>query len=433
MREKFVTLAFVLLLCGIVLIFPANALQNGKIAYASSRSGNYDIWVMKADGSEQTQLTTNTAGDRMPAWSPDGSKIAFASNRSGNYDIWVMKADGSGQTQLTTNTAGDRMPAWSPDGSKIAFASNRDGNDEIYVMNSDGTGQTRININASIDHYPTWSPNGIKIAFISDRGHYSPPSGIPFEGYDVWVMNADGTGEKRITYDYQNLAVGDHKISYFGQEIAYTLYGQIRLVKDDGSGQYQPNGNPHGTDPAFSSDGSSITYTKVNGNGNYEIWVMDASGTGQTRLTNNPADEREPAWGPTPQIVQDLRLKVPGTINLGSKGYFLAFVTLPEAYKSATIDMNTVSCSGAPAQRMMKLKIFPRIVGFVFKTSDLQGVEVGKKVTLNIKGELKNKGTTYTFTGADSVKVISKPTWQPDDIKDISKESDDQLFKKFNT
>jgi len=82
---------------------------------------------------------------------------------------------------------------------------------------------------------------------------------------------------------------------------------------------------------------------------------------------------------------------------------------------------------------MMRLKLFPRVVGFVFKTSDLQGVGVGNKVTLNVKGELKHNGKTYTFTGADSVKVISKPTWQPDDIKDISKESYDQLFKKFNT
>jgi putative hemolysin len=124
---------------------------------------------------------------------------------------------------------------------------------------------------------------------------------------------------------------------------------------------------------------------------------------------------------------------VPKTINLGSKGYFLAFVTLPEAYKGATIDMKTVSCSGAPAVRMMKLKLFPRVVGFVFKTSELKNVQLGNKVTLNVKGELKNNGKTYTFTGADSVKVISKPTWQPDDIKDISKESDEQLFKKFNT
>jgi len=98
--------------------------------------------------------------------------------------------------------------------------------------------------------------------------------------------------------------------------------------------------------------------------------------------------------------------------------------TLPEAYKSAITDKDKVSCSGAPAQRMMRFKLLPRIVGFVFKTSDLKGVGVGNKVTLTLNGELKNSGKTYIFSGTDTVKVISKPTWQPDDIKDISKLSD---------
>jgi len=134
---------------------------------------------------------------------------------------------------------------------------------------------------------------------------------------------------------------------------------------------------------------------------------------------------------PTTNVPTTVKI-VPKTINLGSKGYFLAFATLPEAYKGATIDMKTVTCSGATAVRMVRPKIFPRIAVFVFKTSDLTGVPLGTKVPLTLNGEMKNKGTTYTFTGSDTIKVISKPTWQPDDIKDISKESDDQLFKKFN-
>ena len=124
---------------------------------------------------------------------------------------------------------------------------------------------------------------------------------------------------------------------------------------------------------------------------------------------------------------------VPSVMNLGSKGVFLAFVTLPDAYKGATIDMKTVTCSGAPALRMMKLKIFPKIVGFVFKTGDLKGVDPGKKVSLTLQGQLKNKDTTYTFAGSDTVRVITKTTWQPDDIKDVSKVSDDELFKKYSS
>jgi hypothetical protein len=134
-----------------------------------------------------------------------------------------------------------------------------------------------------------------------------------------------------------------------------------------------------------------------------------------------------------PNAIPVINVKiVPKTINLGSKGYFLAFVTLPEAYKGATIDMKTVSCSGSPAVRMMKLKILPRIVGFVFKTSELKDVPLSKKVSLTVRGQLKNKGILYTFSGFDTVNVISKPSWQRDDIKDVSKVSDDQLFKQYS-
>ena len=119
--------------------------------------------------------------------------------------------------------------------------------------------------------------------------------------------------------------------------------------------------------------------------------------------------------------------------SLGSKGYFLAFVTMPDAYKDGTIDISTVSTSGAPAVRIIRTKIFPRIVGFVFKTSDLKGVKPGNKVTLTVKGQLKDKGISYSFTGFDTVTVISKSGWQPTDIPDVSKLSDDQLFKKIPT
>jgi hypothetical protein len=90
--------------------------------------------------------------------------------------------------------------------------------------------------------------------------------------------------------------------------------------------------------------------------------------------------------------------------------------------------MKTVSGSGAPAIRMIRMGKFPNTVGFVFRTSDLKGINPGKKVSMTVQGELKNKGKTYTFTGADTISVISNPDWQLDDIKDVSRNSDDDLF-----
>jgi len=92
---------------------------NGKIAFTSIRDGNEEIYVMNADGTDQTRLTNNPAGDWNPDWSPDGTRIAFNSNReSGQDEIYVMNPDGSGVTDLTNNPASDGSPTWSPDGTK---------------------------------------------------------------------------------------------------------------------------------------------------------------------------------------------------------------------------------------------------------------------------------------------------------------------------
>jgi len=106
-----------------------------------SKLGKRKIWVMDVDGTNQTQLTTETTSrDWHPSWSPDGGKIVFASNSGKdsngkrNFDIWVMNADGSDLTQLTTNGSTDLMPRYSPDGKYIYFLSNRGLHWDIWRM-----------------------------------------------------------------------------------------------------------------------------------------------------------------------------------------------------------------------------------------------------------------------------------------------------------
>jgi TolB protein len=144
-------------------------LENTKIAFASTRDGNLEIYVMNADGSAIKNLTNNPGLDKDPSWSGDGKKIAFMSLRDGNMEIYIMNADGNEQKRLTYNPAHDEEPSWSPDGTKIAFTSDRDRNNEIYVMNADGSGQKRLTNNSGVEQGPSWSPDGKNIAFCSNR------------------------------------------------------------------------------------------------------------------------------------------------------------------------------------------------------------------------------------------------------------------------
>ncbi len=152
---------------------------------------------MDADGTNVKQLTSNTAVDGLSDWSPDGSKIAFCSNRDGDLEIYregdleiyVMDADGTNIKKLTSNSAYDGSPDWSPDGSKITFTSDKDGDYEIYVMNADGTNVKQLTKNTVHDLHSAWSPDGSKITFASFDG--SNP--------EIYVMDADGTNVKKRT------------------------------------------------------------------------------------------------------------------------------------------------------------------------------------------------------------------------------------------
>jgi hypothetical protein len=141
---------------------------------------------MNSDGTGVTNLTNTPSLDEVyPSWSPDGTKIAFTRPD----EIFVMNADGSGQTQLTSNFDADLFPDWSPDGKQIVFSSNRDGDHEIFVMNADGTAQTQLTSNGALDWLPVWSADGTRIAFQSERDG---------DNDSLYVMTSGGGLETRV-------------------------------------------------------------------------------------------------------------------------------------------------------------------------------------------------------------------------------------------
>ena len=129
--------------------------DGNKILFVSTIDGDAEIYMINADGSNQTQLTSNSSHDTWPSVSYDGSSIVFDSNREGNWDIFKMNIDGSNQTRLTYDYAADGNPCFGPTGD-IAFTSWRDGDAEIFVMSSDGTNLRQLTDNAVEDNYPDW-------------------------------------------------------------------------------------------------------------------------------------------------------------------------------------------------------------------------------------------------------------------------------------
>ena len=238
-----------------VCIVPA---QVSRIAFASNRDGDLDIYIMNSDGSDQTRLTNHSANDSNPAWSPGGAKIAFDSFRDGDREIYVMTSTGGDLTNLTNNSALDETPQWSPDGSKIAFRSDRDSDAEIYVMTSTGGNPTNLTNNSGQDSDPAWSPDGSKIAFVAENGHNG--------NSEIYVMTSTGGNPTRLT----------------------------NSPGDDGN-------------PEWSPDGSKIVFftSRDGGESPYEIYLMDAADTDDdgngdnlTRLTNNFAFDTGPSWSP---------------------------------------------------------------------------------------------------------------------------------------
>jgi TolB protein len=243
---------------------PSWSPDGSKLAFDVEEGGDTEIYVVDADGSNLSKLTSTDGWNFLPAWSPDGSRIAYVHASKSNHDIWLMDADGSNPVRLTRDPDFDLNPTWSPDASMLAFESNRTGSPEIYVMNVDGSDVSMLTDAPGFDGSPDWSPDGRWIAFVSDR-----------DGPGIYLMERDGTGVRKLV----------------------------------GGKQVGP------MEPEWSPDGARLVYTSSPGaDGSVGIYVVDLA-SGQTQALTEPGDVCCPSWV-LPQE-PDIDAALPGTCEYG--------------------------------------------------------------------------------------------------------------------
>ncbi len=261
--------------------------DGSRIAYTGP---GYEIFVAHADGSNIRQLTEMVQyfpDNYRPLWSPDGSRIAYiSSSDESSPEIYVMKADGSDQTQITHKDWVAQM-AWSPDSAHIAYSVSQSFGPlgpGIFMINADGTGKVQLTHGAEWGAWcPAWSPDGTSIAFYADG--------------DVHVVTADGSDQGQLTEDGEN---GCPAWSPDGTSIAFSSErdGDWEIFVMDADGYDRVRLTENGAGPVWSPDGALIAFSSER-DGDWEIFVMNADGTDQVQLTHNNATDVGPVWLPS--------------------------------------------------------------------------------------------------------------------------------------
>ena len=290
---------------------------NGPLAYDAKIGKRYQLFTSKADGTALRQLTHFANSDAVwAAWSPNGEQIAFERDVYTGVlvtrgAIYTMNADGSGLRALIPKGLNGE-PSWSPNGKLIVFGTLQFGKQATLSVLAATGGRMRRLLTTPLPCKqfcaigflsPTFSPDGKRIAFIWHKE--------PFPLAAIFTMNATGGGLKQVT-GWQRGGLTD-KIDWSpdGARIAYSSPGigdrpgvssNVFTVRPDGTGlaklTHSRGGKINNGLDSWSPDGKKIAFVS-NRTGTYEIYVMNANGSGVTQVTHGPESHRA-SWGTHP-------------------------------------------------------------------------------------------------------------------------------------
>jgi Tol biopolymer transport system component len=234
------------------------------------------------------QLTSSTATNVRPSWSPDGKSIAFQSNRDGPYHIYVMTTDGSNLRQLTSGDNDDRHPSWSPDGKTIAVDTGSEIKREIALIDVASKSRTQVTRLGMTAQFPSFSPDGTTIAFFL----YNLGS------MDLWTVRRDGgnatAATKQLATEANNqctFACHSARWSPDGSRIAFSDGDNARVVLMASltSGGAATPISPVGEKshfPVFLADGRLVYVTEtVTAIQSYtDLWLVDPNNASSPRV-----------------------------------------------------------------------------------------------------------------------------------------------------
>ncbi|HEX5138449.1 MAG TPA: S41 family peptidase [Planctomycetota bacterium] len=327
-----------------------------EIAFTSSRSGNYEVYVMPVTGGEPKQATFHSGVDILCDWSPDGKRLLIASNRDlGGQELDLYEVNLAGGTPRRLTVDGAREASYSPDGTRIVYARGSNtiywdnyagsANFDLYVLDVKGGTPLRLTDTPGNERWPFFSADGRRIRFTAEEKGVANFYEMPAEGGErkqltkytddvqrpdlawdwktvafelvgrLYVADLDAPAEKptplplKVQSDVRDSGLelrtitsgGEHvHVSPDGRQLAFSLHGDIWIMPANGGEGRQVTSGP-GNDqwPRFSPDGGRIAYfsDKAGRNGN-DIYVVDLRTGATAQATNSPNDDFFQNWSP---------------------------------------------------------------------------------------------------------------------------------------